>query len=66
MAFASRLPKVWYHSEDFNKRTWMCYHQAPPLARVVAYVGVPGKKCPTANTTLYRFWKPVIQPLCEN
>ena len=44
----------------------MCYHQVPPLARVVAYVGVPGKQRPMANTTLYRFWKPVIQPLCEN
>src|SRR5262249_31330878 len=39
MAFATRLPKVRDHSEDFNERTWMCYHQAPPLVRVVAHVG---------------------------
>ena len=44
----------------------MCYHQAPPLVRVVAYVGMPAKQCPTSNTTLYRFWEPVIQPLYEN
>ena len=44
----------------------MCYHQAPALVRVVAYVGMPAKQCLTSNTTLYRFWEPVIQPLYEN
>ena len=46
MAFASRLPKVRYHSKHFNKRTWMCYHQAPPLVRVVAHVGDAGQARP--------------------
>jgi hypothetical protein len=46
MAFASRLPKVRYHREHFNKRTWMCYHQAPPLARAVADVGDAGQAKP--------------------
>ena len=38
MEFAARLPQVRYHGEHFNKRTGMCYHQAPPLVRVVAHV----------------------------
>src|SRR5215470_14004896 len=46
MAFATRLPKVRYHSEHFNERTWMCYHQAPPLVRVVAHVGDAGQAKP--------------------
>ena len=46
MAFATRLPKVGYHSEHFNERTWMCYHQAPPLVRVVAHVGDAGQAKP--------------------
>src|SRR5215510_9745437 len=39
MALAAWLPKVRYHSEHFNERTWICYHQAPPWVRVVAHVG---------------------------
>src|SRR2546427_9282898 len=39
MAFPTRLPKVGHGSEHCNERTWMCYHQAPPLAKVVAHVG---------------------------
>jgi hypothetical protein len=66
MACATWLPKVREQSEHCNERTWMCYHQAPPLARVVAHVGMPGKHSPTSNTTLYRFWEPVMQPLYEN
>src|SRR5438445_7486779 len=46
MAFATRLPKVRDHSEHFNERTWICYHQAPPLARVVAHVGDAGQAKP--------------------
>ena len=44
----------------------MCYHQAPPLARVVAHVGDAGQAKPHLNTTLYRFFEPVMQPLYEN
>ena len=44
----------------------MCSQQAPPLARVVAHVGMPGKQSPTSNTPLYRFWEPIMQPLYEN
>src|SRR5215468_6291873 len=39
MAFPTWLPKVRYHREHFNKRTRLCYHQAPPLVRVVVHVG---------------------------
>src|ERR1700757_1687825 len=46
MTFATRLPKVRYHSEHFNEWTWVCYHQAPPLARVVAHVGDAGQAKP--------------------
>src|SRR5215831_9194301 len=46
MAFATRLPTVRYQSEHFNERTWMCYHQAPPLVRVVALVGDAGQAKP--------------------
>ena len=42
MACATRLPKVRDHREHFNERTWVCYHQAPPLVRVVAHVGDAG------------------------
>ena len=27
---------------------------------------LPSKQSPTSNTTLYRFWKPVMQPLYDN
>src|SRR5262245_23424709 len=43
MAFATWLPKVGHRSEHFNERTWMCYHQAPPVERVVAHVGDAGQ-----------------------
>ena len=46
MAFAARLPKVWYHREHFKQRTWRCYHQASPLARVVGQVGDAGQAQP--------------------
>src|SRR5262250_1470088 len=46
MAFATRLAKVRYHREHCNERTWMCYHQAPPLVRVVAHVGDAGQAKP--------------------
>src|SRR6266446_3925978 len=46
MAFATRLPNVRDHSEHFNERTWICYHQAPPLVRVVAHVGDAGQAKP--------------------
>src|SRR5437016_12558215 len=46
MAFATRLPKVRDHSEHFNERTWICYHQAPPWVRVVAHVGDAGQPKP--------------------
>src|SRR5436853_7939729 len=46
MAFATRLPKVRDHSEHFNERTWICYHQAPPWVRVVAHVGDAGQAKP--------------------
>src|SRR5215831_3756951 len=46
MAFAAWLPKVRYHSEHFNERTWICYHQAPPWVRVVAHVGDAGQAKP--------------------
>jgi len=32
----------------------------------VAHVGMPGTHSPTSNTTFYRFWEPVMQPLDEN
>src|SRR4029453_5541018 len=38
MTFATRLPKVRDRSEHFDERTGMCYHQAPPLERVVMHV----------------------------
>src|SRR5215831_12579385 len=46
MAFATRLAKVRYHCEHCNERTWICYHQAPPLVRVVAHVGDAGQAKP--------------------
>src|SRR5262249_7311359 len=46
MAFATRLTKIGYHSEHFNERTWMCYHQAPPWERVVAHVRDAGQAKP--------------------
>src|SRR5438034_6999742 len=46
MAFATRLPKVRDHSEHFNERTWIWYHQAPPWVRVVAHVGDAGQATP--------------------
>src|SRR5262245_34318968 len=46
MAFTTWLPKVRYHREHFNERTWMCYHQIPPLVRVVAHVGDAGQAKP--------------------
>src|SRR2546428_6037332 len=33
-------------SKYLNERTRMCYHQAPPLARVVAHVGDAGQAKP--------------------
>src|SRR4029450_11000011 len=38
MTFATRLTKVRDRSEHFDERTGMCYHQAPPLERVVMHV----------------------------
>src|SRR5215471_17675757 len=46
MAFATRFAKVRYQSKYFNERTRMCYHQVPPLARVVAHVGDAGQAKP--------------------
>src|SRR2546423_15500839 len=46
MAFATRFPKVRDHSKHFNEGTWMGYHEAPPLARVVALVGDAGQAKP--------------------
>src|SRR5262249_26985875 len=46
MAFSTGLPKVRDHREHFNERTWMCYHQVPPLGRVVAHVGDAGQAKP--------------------
>ena len=46
MAFATGLTKVGHRSEHFNERTWMCYHQAPPVKRVVAHVGDAGQAKP--------------------
>src|SRR5262245_60965663 len=46
MAFATWLPKVRDHSEHFNERTWLWYHQAPPSVRVVAHVGDAGQAKP--------------------
>src|SRR5215467_6637981 len=46
MAFATRLPKVRDHREHFNEWTWMCYHETPPLVRVVAHVGDAGQATP--------------------
>jgi hypothetical protein len=66
MAFPTRLAHVRNHRKHCNARTRMCSHQAPPLARVVAHVGMPGKQNPTSNTTLSRFWESVMQPLYEN
>src|SRR6516164_7800401 len=46
MAFTTRLANVRDHRKHFNERTRMCYHQAPPLARVVAHVGDAGQAKP--------------------
>src|SRR4030095_3815314 len=46
MPFATRLPKVGDRREYFNERTWMCYHQTPPLERVVAQVWDAGRAKP--------------------
>src|SRR4030095_5269205 len=43
MAFATWFTKVGHRSEHFNERTGMCYHQAPPVERVVAHVGDAGQ-----------------------
>src|SRR5262249_24932369 len=43
MAFPTRLPKVGHRRKHFNEWTWLCYHQAPPLERVVAHVGDAGQ-----------------------
>jgi len=44
----------------------MCYHQSPPLGRVMAHVGDAGKQGPTSNPTLSPFLGPVMQSLYEN
>jgi hypothetical protein len=46
MALATRLPQVGYGREHFNERMGRCYHQAPPLVRVVAQVGDTGQAEP--------------------
>src|SRR6516165_6828266 len=46
MPFATRLPKVGDRREYCNERTWMCYHQTPPLERVVAQVWDAGQAKP--------------------
>src|SRR5262245_66687166 len=46
MAFATWFPTVRYHREHCNEGTWMCYHQALPLTRVVAHVGDAGQAKP--------------------
>src|ERR671933_548237 len=46
MAFPTGLPKVRDHREHFNERPGMCYHQAPPLVRVVVHVGDAGQATP--------------------
>src|SRR5215475_13404657 len=46
MPFAARLPKVGDRREYFNERTWRCYHQTPPLERVVAQVWDAGQAKP--------------------
>src|SRR5262245_1272925 len=46
MTFATRLTKVRYRSEHFDERTGMCYHQAPPTARVVMHVRDAGQAKP--------------------
>jgi hypothetical protein len=66
MTFTTSLLNVRYQSEHFNERPWMCYPQAPPLVRVVAHVGMPGKQNPTSDITLYRVLEPVMQPLYAN
>src|SRR4029453_4190780 len=43
MAFATGLTKVGHRRDHFNERTGMCYHQAPPVERVVAHVGDAGQ-----------------------
>jgi hypothetical protein len=66
MAFPTRLTKVGPRSEHFNERTGMCYHQAPPVERIVAHVGDAGKQSSTSNTPLYLSWEPVMHPPYEN
>src|SRR5215471_20997268 len=46
MPFATRLTKVRDRSEHFDERTGMCYHQAPPLERVVMHGGDAGQAKP--------------------
>src|SRR5262249_44942903 len=55
MAFATRLTKIGYHSEHFNERTWMGYHQAPPWERVVAHVRDAGQAKPHHEHNLLSF-----------
>jgi hypothetical protein len=38
-ALTTRLAHVRKHRQHCNERTWMCYHQVPPLVRVGAHVG---------------------------
>src|SRR5262252_5777738 len=52
---------------EVRRHVWADTHVTDTALRVVvAHVGMPGKQSPTSNTTLYRFWEPVIQPLYEN
>src|SRR6516164_8490740 len=47
MAFTTRLANVRNHRKHFKERTWMCYHQVPPLVRVCgARGGCPASKVP--------------------
>ena len=43
VAFATCLTTVGHRSEYFNERPWMCYHEAPPVARVAAHGGDAGR-----------------------
>src|SRR5262249_61966908 len=46
MTCATRFTKVRYRREHFDERTGMCYHQAPPTARVVVHVRDAGQAKP--------------------
>ena len=46
MAFATGLAHIRYLGSHLDQGTWLFYHQAPPLERVLTHMGRAGKAIP--------------------